>query len=854
MDDGVLVHAGNDVLASEWADGADPSGDLAGEQSLAGDVEGWDGGLWVDGGLAVQGDGDWSVELNVDWESHFGWEEHLDWGDVEGLLDVQLHFAGEEGPWVGQDLRDLLLHQLGSPVAEALEEDARFEKPEEEAAGNLVRLASLQLQLLDDLVPFRRDRAADLVLQVRLGAAKSGEHGSDLVEEGVRAGEPVAELEGVEVVVLKEVGDGEEGVPWQDGLLAGDPDEVRLVAGTELLQELSLVPDTGGWDDAVGLLDEWVSGPALGDQGEGLFADLLGWEFVAESEQTDVDGLQKLHVHGWLVLGGGGDGVEDVHWWVHLQESVEGNDPHLGGLRWVGEDGEHDWSDQLWVGEAGHAEGVSGQHPGQTALGGSLQGAVDDWSELRDDVLVGEEAEGDDVDVLQVLVRGGAELASQVWDESLLDDLRLWGAELAVDGGWERGLPGLRNASRLDELGEAGDGNRVGGWVGLDGLGLSDELEQAGQDLLGWQDDVVWQPHEDAVDFGPWEVSLTDDLSDELESLWGSGHDDGVQEQLLVGQLLLTAGLADQRVVDLGDLLLGLQGGHAADNAQDLHVDLGLGQLAGLTADDGGDVLEEGLDLLREAPLGFHGGKALEEGLWDGLGQNLAAFQLRLWDPALVHELLGDGVGLRKSVGGPGVLVHQGVEVDWLGWGWDGAGKSLDFLEPQRLQGSGNHLLGLGAHQADVGLAVIDNGLHDELSTSLGGSGAGAAGDVASRGGPGQSSAAVVDVLTGSTAHELAWAVEGESGDLLAVLKVDAADDLVVLLLWADLWVWDQDWVLLDDVLWELVDLVGDLAPARDSLFLDLPVSAWLRGWGLKLMDRKMGLNQFVVLFHFILF
>ena len=51
-------------------------------------------------------------------------------------------------------------------------------------------------------------------------------------------------------------------------------------------------------------------------------------------------------------------------------------------------------------------------------------------------------------------------------------------------------------------------------------------------------------------------------------------------------------------------------------------------------------------------------------------------------------------------------------------------------------------------------------------------------------------------------------------------------------------WVWDQHWVLLDHVLWELVGLVGGQALAGNGLLHNLPEWADL-GRGLDLSTYK---------------
>ena len=117
----------------------------------------------------------------------------------------------------------------------------------------------------------------------------------------------------------------------------------------------------------------------------------------------------------------------------------------------------------------------------------NLSVGLDHWGQLGNDVLVTEQAEGNDVDVADVLLQdsgwGLVKGTGQVWDEHLLDNLGLWGAELAEDVDWVGGHPVLSNAGRVDQLGQASHGQGVGGWNRLDGLNLGDELEQALQNL-----------------------------------------------------------------------------------------------------------------------------------------------------------------------------------------------------------------------------------------------------------------------------------------------------------------------------------------------------------------------------------
>ena len=98
---------------------------------------------------------------------------------------------------------------------------------------------------------------------------------------------------------------------------------------------------------------------------------------VAEGVEADVDDLEELHIHLWLLPGDRGNGVEDVLWWVQLEDSVEGGDPHLSGLGWVGEHSQEDWGDQIWVVEAGVHQGVDGEDPGHL-VPGALDGVEGD--------------------------------------------------------------------------------------------------------------------------------------------------------------------------------------------------------------------------------------------------------------------------------------------------------------------------------------------------------------------------------------------------------------------------------------------------------------------------------------------
>jgi len=862
VDDGVLVNTGGNVLRGEWNKSSDKSGVLGGEEDLSIDGDRWGHGESVDGGLSGQGSGDWGTDLNNDWESHVRSQHDLDWGKVDGLLGVDgdgRAGAREELGWVLEELSKLLGHDVGGLLSQGAEDDSSLSTLEESGGGEGLGLDGLlEAELLNDLGHLGVDGALDLRLQLLWGASRgSGDLSDDLgelVKDGVSAGEDEASLGNIDVVLLEEEGEASVARPWEDLLLSSNPGKGGPVSGVQSPQELSLVEGGGGWDNAVGLPDHTVSKPGLGGQlnkrlWEHLQGDwgILHWDIVTNGVEGNVDDLEELHVHAWLHPGGGGNGVEDVLWSVELQEGVEGGDPHLGGLGWVGEDRGQDWDDQVWVLEAGVHQGVDSKDPGNRVPGTldsgkvNLSAGLNHWGQLSDDILVTEQAKGHDVDVADVLLQDGGwglvKGTGQVWDEDLLDNLGLWGAELAEDVDWVGGLPVLSNAGGVDQLGQASHSQGVGGWDSLDGLNLGDKLEQALQDLLGWGHDVAWQEHEEGVDLVGGGLTLTDHLLEELDRVWGSGHDDGVQEELPHGLGLVLVQAVDKGGVQDLDLLDGLKGGHATDSGQEEHVDLGLGELLGrLAADNKHDVLEDLGDLIDKLRLGWGGlgVQALEHGLWDGLGQDLAVVDLGGWDPALLQELLGAGAGDKgaggQTVGLLSVLKHEGLEGDWVDWHWDGGARDgLDLLQPQGLEGAGDDLLGLGAHQLEVELTVVDNVLDGQAS------GAGAASNVPGVGGPG-------DDLGLLSLEEVSWADEGEGGGLLAVGEVDSADHLVELLLWASLWVWDQQWVLLDHVLWELVGLVGGQALAGNGLLHNLPEWADL-GRGLDHVGRERGLH-----------
>ena len=188
----MLVDSRDDELAGEWADGADVGRELGGQQGLSGDVDAWDHGQWLDGSLAQQGDGDWSVQLNLDWQAHVGWEHDLDWRQVDGLLEVDLHLglAGQQGAWVLDELDNLLVDEPGSLLGDGAEEDAGLSHLAESVDGHDLGLDWLDVELLQDLGELGVKGTPDLRLEV-LGDGAGGDLGDDRgqgVDDGVSAG------------------------------------------------------------------------------------------------------------------------------------------------------------------------------------------------------------------------------------------------------------------------------------------------------------------------------------------------------------------------------------------------------------------------------------------------------------------------------------------------------------------------------------------------------------------------------------------------------------------------------------------------------------------------------------------
>ena len=68
--------------------------------------------------------------------------------------------------------------------------------------------------------------------------------------------------------------------------------------------------------------------------------------------------------------------------------------------------------------------------------------------------------------------------------------------------------------------------------------------------------------------------ALTDHLLKELDRVWGSGHENGVKEELPHGLGLVLVQAVDKSGVKEFDFLDGLKGGHATDGGQEEDVDL----------------------------------------------------------------------------------------------------------------------------------------------------------------------------------------------------------------------------------------------------------------------------------------
>merc|ERR1719357_2203688 len=79
IDDRVLIDTSGKVLAGEWANSANNSRVLGGQNGLGSQRDGWQEGLWLDCSLSNDRNSDWGINLNMDWEAHIRWEHDLHW-------------------------------------------------------------------------------------------------------------------------------------------------------------------------------------------------------------------------------------------------------------------------------------------------------------------------------------------------------------------------------------------------------------------------------------------------------------------------------------------------------------------------------------------------------------------------------------------------------------------------------------------------------------------------------------------------------------------------------------------------------------------------------------------------------
>jgi hypothetical protein len=135
-------------------------------------------------------------------------------------------------------------------------------------------------------------------------------------------------------------------------------------------------------------------------------------------------------------------------------------------------------------------------------------------------------------------------------------------AELAEDVDGVHGLPEGADASPVEESAESHDGLVVHGLV-LANLVAGDQLVERLEDLLSGKLDIVWHPDEEAGHLHPGELSRHDALLDEHEALGAATHQEGIEEDVLERDKILSAGaeltlefLVDRPVVNVVKLFL----------------------------------------------------------------------------------------------------------------------------------------------------------------------------------------------------------------------------------------------------------------------------------------------------------
>ena len=388
--------------------------------------------------------------------------------------------------------------------------------------------------------------------------------------------------------------------------------------------------------------------------------------------------------------------------------------------------------------------------------------------------------------------------------------------------------------------------------MALGDLRKGDDFVDLLEVILGGNDDVLRELGKDELLLDVAHFVGLDLLLEEAEDATGASHDGGVEED--VAEDGLEGGLAGELLVDLLVELLDLldvQEGEATGEVQDLHGDGAVGDLLSLEQvllDD----LVEGLDHISDDLLdGLFGAAAEGLGLFETAVENVAGESL----VDLVESLLDLGLLLvfRDVLEGEGLeagggvlltsedvdeahLVHEGVDLDGVvDLLVDGLAGGLD--ETEDLADAGKEVLGVEAEEVLVEFTVVVDGLN--LHVLLGG----AASDEAGDGAAGPHAFAVTDF-----AVELAGLEVLEGGALLARRDILGLGELEVL---GSLGAVGVDVLggllgqVLDHVLGELVELVGDVAAAVDALLGDLPevLAGGEGGGGLETLDLLKGGN-----------
>ena len=810
LDDKGLIKGGGEVFLVEGVNHSDFADELDGVEDLGlkhgrGLPEAqvnlghaFDGG---DGGHAVVDD---------DGDTHVGGDQVLGLelfaSSPEGNLPFLFnHFLDRLG--ILEDPDEFFLHLLGGHFGKVGEEGSGLHEVDKDSTAHLAGVTGLDVQLFDDLAPFRVQRAFDLPLHAfnlffnRLAGLEGFDEFMKLVVKVFSALHPQTKSEGLEVVLAQEVPQFGVEFKGDEGGFRGNPVGHAFESSSEPFELLGGVEREGGGEDLPGLLDQGVSQTGLLAEGHDLADTLLGGPvFLRQSPQGGVDNLQDFLI--LFVPGPGSNLLEDIHSGVELEEDVESSDPHFSGLSGVGKDGVEDGFDGLGLDHAGGGQAPQSQkagHPGD--LGHVLNAAFDNGDQLADDLFMGQHAKGDNDLVLPVHVLGGFQFLQKVGDPLFLEDTAVGVAHFSHNPDRVLDITVLAQAGLFQEGGDGHHDNVPGEAAVLDPLGLG-QFNELFKDLLGGEHQGVGQHVEEGDDVDLGQLSAFDLFLEEVDGFGGTSHDNGIKEQVLV-----LAKLGLDLLVDLLDFSLG-EHGKSTGNGENLHGDLlfdGVVLNGPLQFFDQG--LDKGLDLLHDLGLGdplvsHHGDGG------DGLGQLFGVLGNIPGDA--VHLLHLFFLALDGFVGLERVFVHhvlQGGHVGGLGLG----ALRADFTEPQDLESASDNPLGVDARQVLVEFALVDDGLDHEVTT-------GSTSNVAGFGGPSPHILAV-----GSLAHVVAGVDEAEGGAPLAVVDVLGLDDFVVLVFLALLALGNQFGSVTDHVLGQFVDLVGDFAKAIDLLFLGLP-------------------------------